>query len=125
MSVEANEDAVRRHIDLSWNRAEFDALAEVWSPDAVVHLWDGNDLNGLDALKEHLRAAVLAWSDRHCECEAVVGKGDLVANRWTFRGSDATGSRWGMSGMDFYRFEAGQIVEEWIALGNAAVESSS
>jgi hypothetical protein len=30
-----------------------------------------------------------------------------------------------MSGMDFYRFEAGRIVEEWIALGNAAAETTS
>lgn len=62
MSVEANEGAVRRHIDLSWNQAEFDALAEVWSLDAVV------------------RTAVLAWTDRHCEIEALVGEGNLDAN---------------------------------------------
>jgi predicted ester cyclase len=125
MSVEANEEAVRTHIDLSWNRAEFDALAEVWSLDAVVHLWDGNDLNGLDALKEHLRIAVLAWSERHCEIEALVGQGNLVANRWSFRASDPTGARWVTSGMDFYRFEARRIVEEWIALGNATIETTS
>lgn len=125
MMVEANQNAVRRHIDLSWNQAAFDALSEVWSPDAVVHLWDGNDLHGLDALTEHLRGAVLAWTERHCEIEALVGEGDLVANRWSFRGSDPTGARWVMSGMDFYRFEDGRIVEEWIALGNAAPEGPS
>ena len=125
MSVEANEQAVRRHIDLSWNQANFDALAEVWSLDAVVHLWDGNDLHGLDALKEHLRSAVLAWTDRRCDVEALVGEGDLVANRWSFRGADANGGTWIMAGMDFYRFEDGRIVEEWIALGNAAPEAVS
>ena len=123
MSVEANEEAVRKHIDMSWNKAEFDSLAEVWSLDAVVHLWDGNDLNGLGALKEHLRSAVLAWTERHCQIEALVGEGNLVANRWSFRASDPTGGRWVMSGMDFYRFEAGRIVEEGIALGNAAAET--
>ena len=125
MSVDANEQAVRRHIDLSWNQADFDALGEVWSLEAVVHLWDGNDLRGLDELKEHLRHAVLAWTERHCEIEALVGEGNLVANRWSFRALDPTGARWVMSGMDFYRFEDGRIVEEWIALGNAAVEASS
>ena len=120
MSTDANKDLVRRHIDLSWNQADFDALDEVWDVNALVHLWDGRTLAGLDALRDHLRAAVLAWSDRLCEIEALVGDGDLVANRWRFRGAAASGERWTMSGMDFYRISAGKIVEEWIALGNAA-----
>ena len=125
MSVEANEEAVRKHIDLSWNKAEFGALAEVWSLGAVVHLWDGNDLRRpgrAQGAPSHCRAG---WTERHCEIEALVGEGDLVANRWSFRASDPTGGRWVMSGMDFYRFEAGRIVEEWIALGNAAAETTS
>ena len=38
---EANKDLVRRHIDLSWNDADFDGLDDVWAPDAIVHLYDG------------------------------------------------------------------------------------
>jgi predicted ester cyclase len=122
MSCEANKDQVRRHIDLSWNKAEFDRLDEVWSPNAVVHLWDGTSLAGLDALKQHLRGAVLSWTDRQCDIEQLAAEGDIVANRWIFRAALPSGERWTMKGMDFYRFAEGKIVEEWIALGNAAAD---
>jgi hypothetical protein len=58
------KELVRRHIDLSWNKADFDALDQLWASDAVVHLWDGRTLDGLDALKKHLRASVSPWTDR-------------------------------------------------------------
>ena len=63
MSVEANEEAVRKHIDLSWNKAEFGALAEVWSLGAVVHLWDGNDLS-LAWTRSRSTFALPCWLDR-------------------------------------------------------------
>ena len=118
MSVEANEEAVRKHIDLSWNKAEFGALAEVVARRGGPPLGrERSERPGrAQGAPSHCRAG---WTERHCEIEALVGEGDLVANRWSFRASDPTGGRWVMSGMDFYRFEAGRIVEEWIALGNA------
>lgn len=117
---DTGKDLVRRHIDLSWNKADFDALDAVWSDEAVVHLWDGRTLTGLQELKEHLRASVLAWTDRLCEIEELVAEGDFIANRWSFRGADPTGDRWTMSGMDFYRVSDGKLFEEWIALGTPA-----
>ncbi|MEY2470195.1 MAG: hypothetical protein QOF21_2893 [Actinomycetota bacterium] len=121
-STETHKEMVRRHIDLSWNQADFGALDQVWSADAVVHLWDGRSLIGLPALQQHLHDAVLAWTDRECVVESLAAEGDLVANRWTFRAADPTGTRWVTEGMDFYRFHNGRIVEEWIALGNAVTE---
>jgi predicted ester cyclase len=79
-------------------------------------------LTGLEALKEHRRASVLAWADRRCEIEELAAEGAIVANRWTFRAALPSGERWTATGMDFYRFDDGKIVEEWIALGNAAAD---
>ena len=114
---QANKQLVRRHIDLSWNDADFEALDQVWAPDCVVHLPTGQTIAGLGALQDHLRSAVLYWSDRRCEIEALVSEGDTVANRWTFRGT-AGGETVTIAGMDFYRMSDGLIVEEWIALGS-------
>jgi ketosteroid isomerase-like protein len=114
--AEANKELVRRHIDLSWNAADFDALDQVWASDAVIHLYDGQTLLGLEALKEHLRSVVLIFDDRRCEIEALLSQGDTVANRWTFQAT-AGGEYVTTCGMDFYRMSDGLIVEEWIALG--------
>jgi predicted ester cyclase len=117
MSIDSNKQLVRRHIDLAWNEAAFERLGEVWSPIAVVHLANNQNVVGLDALKEHLRHVVLPWSERVCSIEQLVGEGDLVANRWSFRAVGPTGDRLSMAGMDFYRIEGGRLAEEWIALG--------
>ena len=57
VSADSNKALVRRHIELAWNEADFDALSEVWAPDCVVHLANGRDVIGLDALIEQLIAA--------------------------------------------------------------------
>ena len=117
MSIDANKELVRKHIDFAWNDASFDALDEVWAQECVVHLANGRDVVGLDALKEHLRDVVLPWSDRVCQVEELVAEGALVANRWSFQAAGPTGDRIMMTGMDFYRVEANKLVEEWISLG--------
>jgi hypothetical protein len=117
MSTDSNKDLVRRHIDLSWNDADFDALDEVWAVSCVVHLANGRDVTGLESLKEHLRGVVLPWTDRVCRIEDLVGEDDRVANRWSFEAVGPSGNRLSMTGMDFYRVADGELVEEWIALG--------
>lgn len=117
MSIDSNKALVRRHIDLAWNAADFEALSEVWAPDCVVHLANGRPVAGYDALADHLREAVLVWGDRDCRVEELVAEGDLVANRWSFRAVGPSGDPLSMSGMDFYRIADGKLAEEWIALG--------
>jgi ketosteroid isomerase-like protein len=122
VSINSNKALVQRHIDLAWNAADFEALAEIWAQDCVVHLANGRDVVGLDALKSHLRDAVLVWDDRDCRVEQLVGEGDLVANRWSFRAAGPSGDPLSMTGMDFYRIADGKLVEEWIALGIPVAE---
>ena len=117
MTVAEGKDLVRRHIELAWNEADFDGLDEVWAPDAVVHLANGRVVAGLDMLKAHLAEVVLVWEQRDCRIEELVGEGDLVANRWSFKAAGRDGSPMSMTGMDFYRVGDGRLVEEWIALG--------
>ena len=117
VSADSNKALVRRHIELAWNEADFDALSEVWAPDCVVHLANGRDVIGLDALIEQLRGAVLVWDDRDCRVEELVSERDLVANRWSFHAVGPSGDPLSMTGMDFYRIDGGKLAEEWIALG--------
>lgn len=122
MAGEDNKRLVERHLDLSWNMGDFDALDEVWESNAVVHLAAGLTIEGLAALKEHLRVQVGAYSDRRLTIDNIVGEKDTVAARWSFHGVH-TGEALGVSptnrrvtitGMDFYRAADGKLVEEWI-----------
>ena len=113
---------VERHLDLSWNQGDVDALDEVWAQDAVVRLSPGLVLDGLDALKDHLRRSVAGYGERKLTVEDVVATDDTVAVRWTFEGLHAgevlgvpaTGRVLRVTGMDFYRVAGGKLSEEWI-----------
>jgi steroid delta-isomerase-like uncharacterized protein len=62
-----------------------------------------------------------AFPDLHMTVDHAVAEGDLVAVRWTARGTNtgegngipATGRRVQISGMALFRFEDGAIAEEW------------
>jgi len=121
LSVESNKLLVRRHLDLSWNKGDIDGLDEVWAPDAVLHLPVGATLKGSEAIKQYLRSAVDVYADRELVIDDLVGEGDSVSARWTFRGVQV-GETLGvaptnrivtMTGMDFYRVSSGKLVEEW------------
>jgi ketosteroid isomerase-like protein len=75
MSTERHKDLVRWHLDLSWNKGDYDALDHVWATDALVHLPAGRTIEGLAALKQHLRTSVGAYADRLLTIDDLVAEG--------------------------------------------------
>jgi len=133
MSIQANKDLVRSHLDLSWNKREIEALDEVWATGAVLHLPGGQDLRGSGVIKQYLKSAVGAYTGRDLVIDGIVGEGDTVATRWTFRGVQVgetlgvppSNQQTTITGMDFYRVSDGKIVEEWFHTNLPARQSGA
>lgn len=74
---------------------------------------------GPEGLKEFAAAWRRAFPDWHSTLEEMVAEGDVVAGRWTGRGTHrgelqgipATGKAVEAPGVVFYRFAGGRIVE--------------
>jgi predicted ester cyclase len=123
MSVEANKAAVRRLLDEVYNRQNFAVAGDILAADSVHHGsgdWSP-DMHGPDASTQAAAAWKGAFPDFHVDLDALVGKGEEVAYRWTATGTQqgafmsipATGKRMRVTGQVLMRFAGGKIVEGW------------
>ena len=115
MSVEGNKELVYRFVERFWNHGDATAIGELMASDAVIHA-PGLDT---DQLKDFNRMMRTAFPDWHSTPEELVAEGEMVAERWTgrgthrgeFQGIAPTGRRLEVPGVVFYRFADGKIVE--------------
>ena len=129
MSAEANAAAARRVVEEAFNEGRVEVFDEVCSPDIVSHdPAESEDLRGIDAHKERVRAYRTAMSDLELVVEDVIAAGDKVATRWRARGTNdgellgmpPTGKHTDITGMSIDRFNSdGRIVETWDQWDNA------
>ena len=122
---EQNKRVVLDYVD-AFNRADLDAVCELFAPDALIHGalgWGG------------IEAARPVWSDlMRCfqislEVDAVVAEGDSVAVRYTergrsvasFRGGPVTGREYEMIAMEWFLVKEGHIKRRWGARDSAAM----
>jgi predicted ester cyclase len=120
---EANKTIARRVSAGIWSGGHVTLIDELVAPDFVCHASDG-ELTGRGALKQAvpgLRAGIPDWTET---METILAEGDLVAHRWTARGTDRehlpglpppAGQPVVLSGQPTHRFVRGQIVETWSA----------
>jgi steroid delta-isomerase-like uncharacterized protein len=119
MSIE-NRALLRRWFDEVWNTGSAAAINQMLASHAVVHGF-GIDLRGPEAFKPFHSAYRNAFPDVTIKVDDVVAEGDLVAARWSGKGTHrgeglgfpATGRRVDFSGTVFARIEQGKIVEAW------------
>lgn len=86
------------------------------TPTATIHEPPAGDVAGMKAFDATFRAAFPDW---HSTPEELVAEGDVVAERWTgrgthrgeFQGIAPTGRQVAVPGVVFYRLRDGQIVE--------------
>jgi steroid delta-isomerase-like uncharacterized protein len=123
---ERNKDLVRRSWELPDNLGIID---EVYAPDLVWHDPD-RDIKGIEEAKEFISTYKAAFPDLRTAVEDVIAEGDLVATRWTVRGTHQgevegfgppTGRQVEMRGITIHRIEGGRIVEEWNSYDNLGV----
>ena len=129
MSAEANAATAKRVVDEGFCQGRLEVFDEVCSPDIVSHdPAEPEDVRGIDAHKERVRAYRTAMSDLEVVVEDVVASGDRVATRWRARGTNdgelmgmpPTGKHVEITGLSIDRFDPnGKIVETWDQWDNA------
>jgi steroid delta-isomerase-like uncharacterized protein len=124
--ADRNKEIARRFREDLWNTGDLAIADEIISPDCLVHArvpLTTDFVRGPDALRQLVLFYHLAFSDIRMTVDQVIAEGDTVAARWTGRGRHS-GELLGLpaargetvtTGIDFLRFDHGQIVEGWVA----------
>ncbi|MFO1400141.1 MAG: ester cyclase [Steroidobacteraceae bacterium] len=117
--LDHNRSVVMRVFDDILNRQRYDLFDTLYALDFVKHI-DGHD----ETLAEEIVDAKSMYqmsTDLIITVDAIIASGDLVATRYTGRGTHnghfgalpPSGRHFELSGMTFYRLRDGRIIEEW------------
>jgi steroid delta-isomerase-like uncharacterized protein len=112
---------IREIFDRAWNRADFDGLDRFFPADFAFHYRRATRMMNLEDLERTVAAWRRAFPDLHFSVQDLVEQGDLVAARLTHAGTHkgpirefgATGRRFEIDAMYFFRFEDDRLVEVW------------
>lgn len=124
MAEEENKNVVMKYVE-AFNRADYDALRELFTADALVYGvlgWGGMD-KVIPIWQEIIRAFAL-----QLQVEAMVAEGDTVAVRYTERGKSvgewqgqpATGKTFEIVSMEWFIIKDGKIHRRWGARDSAS-----
>jgi steroid delta-isomerase-like uncharacterized protein len=128
MSSEQNKAIVRRAFEEPW-KGNLDVVDELTASDYIGHdPANPEPLRGPEGVKEFISTYLAAFPDARITVEQQLAEGDLVATRWSARGThegelmgiSPTGKQVTVSGLAISRLEDGKIVEEfqnWDTLG--------
>ena len=120
--MEQNVAVVRRAVEEIWNQGALDLADELFAPDYVNHGGLIPDLvRGPEAIKVSVALYHLAFPDLRITVEELVAQENVVALRWTARGTPrgecpggaTTGTPDPPTGMTFCRIAGDQITESW------------
>ena len=108
---------VREYLDRVINRRDVDACDELLAADYVDHDAPAGAEPGVEATKEYLRTLLARYPDLHVTIDDVIGEGDRVALRATWRGTAADGTDYREQGLVLVRLSGGRLAERWSAYG--------
>ena len=119
MSTE-NKEIVRRLGEEPW-KGNLDVIDELADPGYVGHDPAMPDIVGPEAAKQFIKDFKTAYPDGSVTIEEQLADGDLVASRWTGRGTHKgelmgiapTGKQVTVTGITISRVSGGKVVEEW------------
>ena len=121
MSSEQNKTIVRRALEEPW-KGNLDVVDELIARDYVGHdPANPEPLRGPAGVKEFVATYRAGFPDARVTVEQQLAEGDMVATRWTGRGTHEgdllgvapTGKRVTITGITFSRLKDGKIVEEF------------
>ena len=120
MSVEENKEAIRR-INKEVQKGNLEAYDEFLAPNCIFHLVSGDQLQGIEAWKQHNAMLLVAFPEFDYSIDEMIGEGDIVSFRQSFtmkytgefRGVAPTGKTVTLTEAVFIRFENGKSAEEW------------
>ncbi|MFD1514257.1 ester cyclase [Halomarina rubra] len=116
MSTDTNLELLRESIAHHNDPETRDQYLDSYSEDLVLH---GADADGLEELRAFYHTVWEAIPDLTVTIDNAVAEGDEVGARYSWSGTHAvTGEEVALdSGLTWYRFEDGKIVERWVAEG--------
>jgi len=118
--TESERDLGRRWFELVWNQGRRDAIAEMLSPDALIH--DGStDSQGVDGFYLFFDRMTSTFSNIHVTIDDSISERDRVCVRWQFTavhsgngmGIESTGKNVRVTGISILRVADGKLVEGW------------
>jgi steroid delta-isomerase-like uncharacterized protein len=122
MSSEQNKAIVRRAFEEPW-KGSLAVVDELVASDYIGHdPATPEPLRGPEGVKEFISTYRAAFPDARITVEQQLAEGDLVATRWSGRGThegelmgiEPTGKQVTVSGLTISRLEGGKIVEEFL-----------
>jgi predicted SnoaL-like aldol condensation-catalyzing enzyme len=127
MSTNENKALVRRLYEEGMNAGDASIIEEVLDPECVAHFPGVPPIRGREGRHGRNPGFLAAFPDIRFVIEQQVAETDLVATRWTARGTHegefrgfpptrsypATGRPVAFGATDIYRISAGRVVEEW------------
>ena len=120
--MEANKQASRRILGEIFGAGAYGLADELVLPDAIGHdAASPEPIKGAEGLKEAAGGYRAAFPDLTIVVEDVIAEGDLVAVRWTARGTHQgdlfgiapTGKEATVTGITIDRFSGGKVAESW------------
>jgi steroid delta-isomerase-like uncharacterized protein len=120
MTPEANKSVVTRFIDEVFLGGDFEAVDELCSDDFTAHTW-GPGPTGVAELKAAIERVNAGLSDATMRVDDMVAEDDRVVVRLTasatqtgpFMGIQATGKRYEIGEIHWFRLQDGRIAEHW------------
>jgi steroid delta-isomerase-like uncharacterized protein len=121
LTTEQNKAIVRRAFEEPW-KGNLDVVDELVATQYIGHdPANPEPLHGPEGVKEFISGYRAAFPDARITVEEQLAEGDLVATRWSARGTHAgelmgvepTGKQVTVSGLAISRLENGKIVEEF------------
>ena len=117
---EQNKAQVRRVVEEVYNRGDLDVVDELAASDMVIHT-SSQDIRGREGAKQYVAAFRAGFPDLHFTVEDQIAEGDMVATRWTARGTQTgefqgippTGKEIRVAGTNVERIIDGKTVECW------------
>lgn len=121
MSTEIHKATLRRLDDEVFNKGNLSIIDEVVAEDFVNHDPFPGEPPGREGFKQVATMLRAAFSDLHLTHEEMIAEGDIVAERFTMRGTHTgpflglppTGRQVTMRGIDMLRFVDGKVVARW------------
>ena len=121
MSTEDNKALARRAFEETINQRNWAVFDELHVPDYVCH-YASRTIQGREPFKQFLSMLLTAFPDVHVTIEDLIGEGDRVVIRYTYRGTHKgdlmgippTGKQVAVTGIEIMRVANGKILEEWI-----------
>jgi steroid delta-isomerase-like uncharacterized protein len=124
MSAEEIKAVARRFLDEVFTNKNLAAIEDVIAPDYVFHL-GSTTIRGRDGLRQLCAGVLAAFPDMQVSVDLMLAEGDLVAGRYTFRGTHRgefvmpghrfppSGTRVMLTATTISRIADGKIAEDW------------